>query len=335
MDNLTHTLTGVALSHAGLNRKTRFATLTLVLAANLPDVDIVSSAWGSVSYLKYHRGFTHSILGISVLAWGLAAIVYLLGRRAKAKSGRIISFRWLVAVAWIGTASHLLLDFTNSYGVRPFLPFSARWYAWDIMFITDPVLLALLCLGLGLPLLLRLVSEEVGARQYRPAWGAIFSLVALASLWSLRDMAHRRALGFLESHTYIDPLRVGAFPSPANPFEWTGVVETSAAYNVLPVDSLANDLDPHSGEVFPKPPPSPALEAAMKTRTGRVFMDFARFPWAETEQSAEGVDVQIEDLRYFSNSGRGFVAQIELDNALKVRSESFSFGGLVHRGPEK
>ena len=64
MDNLTHTLTAVALSHAGLRRKTRFATLTLIAAANLPDVDIISRFWGSATYLKYHRGFTHSILGV-------------------------------------------------------------------------------------------------------------------------------------------------------------------------------------------------------------------------------------------------------------------------------
>ena len=123
------------------------------------------------------------------------------------------------------------MDFTNSYGVRPFLPFSGRWYAWDIMFIFDPLLLLVLCAGLGFPSLLRLVSEEVGARQSRPAWGAVFALVAMLCLWGVRDVAHRRAVGLLEAHTYFDqdPLRVGAFPSPVNPFAWTGVVETDSS----------------------------------------------------------------------------------------------------------
>jgi inner membrane protein len=338
MDNLTHTLTAIALSQAGLRRKTRYATLTLIAAANLPDIDILSYFWGSATYLKYHRGFSHSILGVSLLAFLLALSVYFLGRRAKPKPGPPPSLGWLLILAWIGTASHLLMDFTNSYGVRPFLPFSARWYAWDIMFIFDPLLLLLLCFGLGLPTLLRLVSEEVGARKPRPAWGAVFSLCALLCLWGLRDVAHRRALGLLEAHTYSeqDPQRLGAFPSPVNPFAWTGVVETDSSYNVLSANALEGDVDPRSALQFHKPEASPALEAALKTRTGRIFMDFARFPWAQAEENAEGFDVQIRDLRFYTNyGGRGFLAEIEMDKALRVRSESFSFGAPEHAAPVK
>jgi inner membrane protein len=226
------------------------------------------------------------------------------------------------------------MDFTNSYGVRPFLPFSGRWYAWDIMFILDPLLLLLLCLGLGLPTLLRLVSEEVGARRSRPAYGAVFSLCALLFLWGLRDVAHRRVLGFLEAHTYSDqnPLRVGAFPTPFNPFAWMGVVETDTTYQVLPTSALENDVDPRSALQFHKPQASPALDAALATRTGRIFMDFARFPWAQTEESDEGFDVQIRDLRIYSVNRGGFLAEIKLDKALRVSSESFSFTG---RGVEE
>jgi inner membrane protein len=336
VDNLTHTLTAVALSHAGLNRKTRFATLTLIAAANLPDLDIISRLWGSATYLKYHRGYTHSILGVSLLAILLGGAIYLFGRKAKPKSGAPLSPRWLFILAWIGTTSHLLMDFTNSYGVRPFLPFSARWYAWDIMFIFDPLLLVLLCLGLGLPTLLRLVSEEVGARKSRPAWGAVLSLCALVCLWGLRDVAHRRVLGFLDSHTYSEqaPLQVGAFPSPVNPFEWTGVIETDTAYDVLPANALDDDLDPHSGQQFHKPDASAALDAALKTRTGVIFMDFAKFPWAQTEENDEGFSVEIRDLRFYTNyGGRRFMAEIEMDKSLRVRSESFSFNAPDHGAP--
>ena len=338
MDNLTHTLTAVALSHAGLHRKTRFATLTLIVAANLPDIDVVSRFWGSATYLKYHRGFTHSILGVSLLAFLLGWVIFHLGRKAKPKSGPPLSLRWLLILAWIGTASHLLMDFTNSYGVRPFLPFSAHWYAWDIMFIFDPLLLLLLCIGLGLPTLLRLVSEEVGARKSRPAWGAVFSLCALVFLWGLRDMAHRRVLGWLEAHTYSeqDPLRVGAFPSPLNPFAWTGVVDCGTTYNVVPANALEGDVDPRSALTFHKPETSPALDAALQTRTGRIFMDFARFPWAQTEENDEGFDVQIRDLRFYSNyASRGFLTEIVMDKALRTRSESFSFGAPARAEQER
>ena len=47
--------------------------------------------------------------------------------------------------------SHILLDFTNNYGVRPFWPFSEKWYSWDIVFIVEPVMLLFLILGLVVP----------------------------------------------------------------------------------------------------------------------------------------------------------------------------------------
>src|SRR5262245_31612429 len=61
MDNLTHTLYGLALANTGLRRTAPHATLTLIIASNLPDVDSLSLFWGQIHYLKYHRGVTHSL----------------------------------------------------------------------------------------------------------------------------------------------------------------------------------------------------------------------------------------------------------------------------------
>ncbi len=330
MDNLSHTLTAVALSHTGLNRKTRFATLALVIGANLPDVDMVTRLAGSATYLKYHRGFTHSILGVSLLAAILAGTLYAVGRRAPPKkSGPPLDGRWLFATCFIATASHMLLDFTNAYGVRPFLYFSERWYAWDIMYIVDPILLALLTAGLAFPLVLRLVSEEVGAKKPGYRRGAIFSLCSVLLLWGLRDVSHRRVLGQLDSHTYHQqaPRRIGAFPSPANPFAWTGVVETDSAFHVLPANALDADVEVESARVFHKVESSPALERAIETRTARIFLGFARFPWARVEETEDGFSVTLRDLRFLSLSSRrrGFTTEIDLDKDLRVFRESFSF----------
>jgi hypothetical protein len=114
------------------------------------------------------------------------------------------------------------------------------------------------------------------------------------------------------------------------------VVETDTAYDVLPANALENDVDPRSAQQFHKPEASAALDAALKTRIGRIFMDFAKFPWALSEENDEGFDVQIRDLRFYTNyGGRGFLAEIELDKALQVRSESFSFSGPSHESPER
>jgi inner membrane protein len=330
LDNLTHTLTGLALSQAGLNRKTRFATLALVLGANLPDVDLLTRFAGAETYLKYHRGIAHSLLGVVVLGTLLAGIIYHFGRKAAPKkSAPPLHGRWLLALCLLATFSNLLLDFTNAYGVRPFLPFSGRWYAWDIMFILDPLLLLLLAVGLGVSLLLRLVSEEVGAKRPRFRGGAIFALCSLVLLCVIRDFAHRRVLGMLDSHTYAqeNPLRVAAFPTPLNPFEWIGVVETDTVFHVLAANALRDDVDAERTRVFRKAEPSPALDAAMKTRTAALFLDFARFPWARVLETEDGFKVTLQDLRHasFTPQRWGFRVDIELDKNLHVRSESLRF----------
>jgi hypothetical protein len=114
------------------------------------------------------------------------------------------------------------------------------------------------------------------------------------------------------------------------------VVETDTAYDVLPANALDNDVDPRSAQQFHKPEASAALDAALKTRTGRIFMDFARFPWALSVENEEGFDVQIRDLRFYTNyGGSRFLAEIELDKALQVRSESFGFNAPGHESSER
>jgi inner membrane protein len=329
MDNLTHTLTAVAISQTGLNRKTRFATLTLILAANAPDVDLLSGLKGRLTYLEYHRGITHSFIGITALAIVLWAVIYGLGRKVQSRPGLPLNGRWLLLAALLGTGSHLLLDFTNAYGVRPFLPFIGRWYAWDIMPILDPLLLFLLIAGLSVPWLLRLVSEEVGARQPRLVAGAIFCLCAVAALWGIRDLAHRRALSILNSHTYSDEAiqRFSALPTAVNPFTWVGVVETETAFHVVLINALNANAVPVETGSFEKPQPSLALASAMKTRGGKIFLDFARFPWAQVDPTEDGYHVSLCDLRFYrpSAQSRNFILDVELDKNLWLRSEAFYF----------
>ena len=337
MDNFTHTLTAVALSHTGLSRKTRFATLTVIVGANLPDADVVTWAASTATYLHYHRGITHSLVGVAVLGALTGLTAYALGRRAvPGKTGRRAKAVWLVVCGLAGTFSHILLDFTNAYGIRPFMPFNGQWYAWDIVFIVDPVLLLLLAAGVGIPALLRLISEEVGASKPAYRSGAVIALAATALLWGLRDVAHRRATTLLDSYQFgqENPRRVGAFPSPANPFAWIGVVETDSAFHVLAVSALEERVNPSAAQVFRKPETSPALDAAMRTRTGTIFLDFAQFPWGEVYPFGDNYGVSMRDLRFaVPGADRpGFVMRVVLDKELRVRSESFSFRAAPRRG---
>lgn len=333
MDNVTHTLTGIALSQAGLNRKTRFSLLALIIGSNLPDIDVVASTGGGIDYLRYHRGITHSLIGLTVLAAILAAVIWLWGRRAAPKKNvPPLKLKWLFLACWIAAACHVLMDYTNAYGVRLFLPFSGRWFAWDIMPIVGPYLLLALILGLGVPMVLRLAAAEVGAEKSGlgvARKGAIFSLCAMVAIWGLRDFSHRRVLGMLNSHTYgqENPLRVGAFPSPLSPFQWTGVVETDRADYVLRANSLVDDVNVEDAETLLKPESSAALAAAQRTPAAGIFLQFARFPWAMVTRTDEGFTVYLRDLRFASPGSErwGFVLRIFLTPSYRLRGENLAF----------
>lgn len=142
MDNLTHSLVGVALAKSGLERLSPFATAVCVIAANAPDADVITRFWGRWFSLEHHRGITHSIVGVIAIGFILPLLFYL-GDKAVAKWKKReprVKLKGLLIVSLIATASHPLLDWTNNYGVRPFLPFNEQWYYGDLVFILDPFL---------------------------------------------------------------------------------------------------------------------------------------------------------------------------------------------------
>ena len=153
MEPITHFLTGACLGRAGFNRRTALATATMTLAAEAPDLDILGQFRGPVFGFAHHRGFTHSILGLLPVAAVVVAFVYGIWRLRGRKTRSGLPPRWglLFLYAYIAGLSHILLDFTNNYGVRPFWPFWEKWYSWDIVFIIEPVILVILLAGLVLP----------------------------------------------------------------------------------------------------------------------------------------------------------------------------------------
>ena len=329
MEPLTHFLTGACLSRAGLNRKTGLATLTLVLASEMPDVDIVSAFGGSVSYFQHHRGITHTLLGAPFVAAGTLALVYgiyrlLLARGRKPKLPP--SWLRLYLYAVFAVLIHIFLDFTNSYGVRPFAPFSWRWYSWDILFILDPVLLGILLLAVFAPALFGLISEEIGERKSpRGRGAAIFALVFLAAVIYFRDFEHRRALNLLEQRTYGDeePLRVSAYGTVLNPFEWQGVVETRTSLRLMPVNPHAGEIDDESARIWPKPEETAVTHAAKESRLGRVYLDWAQYPRVEADRLPdENWEVEFTDLRFYrlrdDHASQPLTAYAILNPKLKV-----------------
>ena len=329
MDNLTHTLTGVMIARAGLNRVVPRGTLLLAIAANMPDVDVASWLGGTLTYLRYHRWLTHGLTLAPALALVPAVLICLLERRWT-------SFRKIYLVALLGVLSHSFLDWTNVYGVRMLLPWSSEWLRLDTVNVVDIWIWAILLLGIAAPALSRLVSSEIGARRPTGRGWAIATLLLLGAYEFGRSLAHDRVIAVLESRIYAGglPRRVAAFPGPGNPARWTGLVETESAFLLYDYDLLM-PFDPASGRQFYKPENSPAMEAARQTDTFRVFLDFSKFTlWRVVPAPDGSAMVAAYDLRFGDPSRPGFVATARLGPGGRVEEEQFSFAGAPVRQPK-
>jgi inner membrane protein len=337
LEPVTHFLTGACMGRAGLNRKTALATATLTLAAEAADLDVFGNFKGPVFGFAHHRGFTHSFLGVPLVAAVVVGFMYLVWRLRRRKTNiPNLPPRWglLYGYACLAGSSHILLDFTNNYGVRPFWPFWEKWYSWDIVFIVEPVLFVFLLAGLLLPSLSSLINEEIGARQKGPPGrlAASLALISVMLLWGVRDYEHRRAVNALQARLYegADPIRVSAYPLWVNPFRWNGVVETQTFFATMSVDSLAPDVDPEGKmRLHFKPEETPVTLAAKGSYLGKAYLDWAAYPVTEAQQLASpqpGYVVRFNDLRF---EGMGFgkrkplSAGVELDGKLNVTAEVF------------
>ena len=338
MEPVTHVLTGACLSRSGLNRFAAYATLTMAVAAEFPDLDTLWSLGGPVTGFAHHRGMTHTFLGVPVEAAIVVAMVYALHRVRLARAERasrnsaepagsrtgtlasgqgrgalraarpltVAPVRWgrLYGLALLALLSHLLLDYTNNYGLRPFFPFDRHWYAASIVFIFDPLIFVLLLLALISPAIFRLVGAEVGAkRQPFAARGwAIAALLGVVSLWTLREVEHGRAIDLAQGESfavpesvsaaspspgstsepsalpvYRSPQRVLASPDPLSPFRWFTISDFGSFYQLGQADTRIGSLAEVDG-IYSKPGRDPAVLAAEATPLGRAFLDWSPAP---------------------------------------------------------
>ncbi|MDZ4802192.1 MAG: metal-dependent hydrolase [Bryobacteraceae bacterium] len=317
MDNLTHSMTGLLLGRAGLRKFHPQATLILFLAANMPDMDAVSAVGGAANYFQYHRWITHALVSIPVVA--LIPVLFAWAWRRKEKPQFLAG--WVLSM--IGVGSHLLLDYTNPYGIRLFLPWDTSWPMLSTTSLIDVWIWAILLTGTLWPMLGRLVSSEIGAKQETGSGLAIVALSLLALYDGGRWVLHEKAVALLDSQMYNgeSPLRVHAFPDQLNPLVWQGIVETGAFFIERRVTMFGSAAE-SQGKVYFKPEASPAITAAAQDPLFRRLAEFSKvLHWSTTPTSEVegGSRVTAMDL-YF-----GFSASAVVDSRNRVVDSAFEF----------
>jgi inner membrane protein len=179
MDNLTHGLFGVAMARAGLAKNRPWAVPLLAIAGNAPDFESLIPAGSTANYLLYHRGISHSVVGLFIEAFVLTLAtlgILKFWRSRKNDPTPLPNPLVIYGIAWLGAASHILLDWFNSYGVWPWRPFSDAVYYGDFAFIIDPWFWLLLWSGCFL--------AAPATRSTRIVYGGIGSLMAAVLFWA-------------------------------------------------------------------------------------------------------------------------------------------------------
>jgi inner membrane protein len=305
VDNLTHTLVGVALAQAGVSRMSRGAAAAVVLASNLPDIDVLFALQGSAAYLDHHRDLTHSVVGAPVLAILLAAALWLGVRGAR--------FAGLALASLVGVAGHVFLDLWTSYGTRVLSPFDHTFYAWDLVFIADPLILVLLLLTV-------LVAR-------RPAFGTRAASVGLGLVLSwvgARAVLHQKAIDEALLRVPSGAVRrVVALPAPLDPFRWRIVADTGAAYWTGTV-TLGAATEPFRRR-DKRPEDQLVVRVREESAVARVFLSCSTFPWLEVESTADGTAVTWRDLRFERRGRESFVARVLVGKDGRIRSQTFRF----------
>jgi inner membrane protein len=312
VDPICHTLVGAAVGESGLKRRTGLGMATLLVAANLPDIDVLAYLDGPTTALWFRRGLTHGVVAwvaLPLLLTGAMLLADRLLRRRRGGAAAVPGQLFLLSV--IGVATHPVLDFLNVYGIRLLMPFSSRWFYGDTLFIVDPWIW--LVLGIGIVAARRRArrSEMDARRSGIPARVALVLVSGYILLMGMAGVLTRRTA---EQTAVIragsGEVRVMVAPEPANPFRRRVLAEVGDEY-------FAGALVwPGAGRIDLQPlgfGPEPSFYAVAATRgpEARKFLGWARFPYFVADTAAG--TVVIADARYTLRPGGSWASvRVEL-----------------------
>ena len=301
MDPVCHSLAGLTMGQAGLRRRTPLALPTLILAANAPDIDVVTMVTTDV-WMYYRRGWTHGPVAMVVLPLALTGLMLAWDRfvrRRRTPGAPPARPAAVLGLAVLGTLSHPLLDFMNSFGIRLLMPFSNTWFYGDALYIVDPWLYAILGAGAALAFLGRRRADG-GAPVARRAVvvaaiyvGAMF----LTGVWARQEVqAGLRRAGRGDARFMVTPVI-------ANPLRREVLIDLGHRYEKGFVDFTPAPRFRPAGYGIEKHDTDPLAISAAQSPVGVQYLSWARFPFFVVERTQTPPRVQLNDARYSGPTG--------------------------------
>ena len=221
MDSITQAVLGASIQGALLGRwQGRRALLYGAMLGTLPDLDVIIDYGDAVADMTYHRGFSHSLLVLSILAVLFTALTRWL------RPNPAYSTRRLFLAVWLALITHPLLDAFTSYGTQLFWPLQTPPVAWSSVFIIDPLY--------TVPLLVAVIVGLVRGLRDKPQWLAITALslssIYLVSTLAGKWMAEQRVQDVLAERG-IQADTLFSTPTPFNSLLWRVTVVDGTDYH--------------------------------------------------------------------------------------------------------
>jgi inner membrane protein len=291
VDNLCHTLTGAVLAETGLKVRTRFGAGALMLAANLPDVDVLAFL-SETPAVAIRRGWTHGILAQALLPVVLTAafVLYDRWRPPRGPTVRRLNVLPLLALCYAGVLSHVGMDWLNNYGVRLLMPLSNRWFYGDSVFIVDPWLWMVLGAGVAM------------SRRRRAGLPALLSLavavVYIMAMTASAGAARHKVLTAWTEAKGIPPAALMVGPVPLNPVRKVVIIDAGESYERGTFTWLPTRVRFDPEHVLKNDRHPAVIQAVTTSAEIRALLVWARFPYFDITPVPGGTRVTLADMRF-------------------------------------
>ncbi|MVW71219.1 MULTISPECIES: metal-dependent hydrolase [unclassified Bordetella] len=210
MDSLTQAVLGAGIQGALLGRtQGRKALLYGALLGTLPDMDVLIRYADPVSRMTFHRGFSHSVFVLTLLAVVMTWLIRKKWPDAPYSGRRLLLTIWLVLI------THPVLDAFTVYGTQLFWPLARIPESWSAVFIIDPVFTVPLTLAVLVGAVVGCTRKLRVAMTIALAFCTVYLGVALGGRWH----AEHRVEHALQEQG-IRPTAILATPMPFNTLLW-------------------------------------------------------------------------------------------------------------------
>lgn len=315
MDTTTHVVMGLGLGGLAMldpavaqNPATTEAVMIGVLVGSqAPDFDTVFKLKDNATYIRHHRGISHSMPAIIIWSLFITAIIL------PFFSGAEALHLWLWTL--FAVLLHVFVDIFNAYGTQALRPFTEKWIRLGVINIFDPVIFGAHLAGIVIWM------SHLGPPGL--TFLSVYVLLFFYYIW--RVWVHHNVLKKIKKKAptaeYIDV-------SPS--FRWTHwhvAIRASSKYVVAEVtrNNGVMILETYGREPVPG---NPVMAAAKRDKNVQSFLDFSPiFRW-EVNEYRDYDEVRFIDLRYRDKGGHyPFVAIAFIDHDQNIVS---SFTGWVH-----